>query len=828
MAPLASLTRTRIWRLPNHLRIAHLQALPRVSYQVRNFYGDSHRKYNHDRPARNIRLIFRQHPRSRRHPHPHQAQTVYHKFRPYQSPGWGWGSSFNAGFPQFQRWHKLENDFWEDRKTRAQRRMEWFKKEVEADPYAALFGRRLEPLVFGVGSKLENTFSSLYRSLFGLDESSPETVNTNAKVKSDILKGTSKESREPETGETQSQPSSSSLFRFDDSSPETVNAKAKVKSDVRQGAPKEGSPESETSETRSQPSSSRDAGYEFDPISGRMVLVAAESSKTSAEGSGHYTPETQAVESKSQPDQRGFLSPVVEPGTKQETESVSAHEESAIPNIQSETKTRPDQHGFLSPVVEPVAKQDTDNVVNYGESAIPEIQREPEHASTSTSAQHNEASDLEADQKVPQGVFERPEALIEALHTESSQTQSGTTLPALAGKERTAISQDGMVLTGESLDIGHVATSDSPLVDDHTLEGRDRLGFLSRRDKPSCVPTDSTISQERVIGEQDRNIEELRASDIRAAYEARRSKIQSEVELERREGLDRTIAHRADFTVDNKLHPQPLPGQNEAASTSADSSTIIASSHASESDVGGSTSPPEVAPSTGGALSGATNAVPSQSSAAEYRVFAYDPSSNQVTEADPISSIQASSDHSHPIDVLTRLASPAKFLPCLRQMHAEGYEIVSGGGNIIVFQNSPKTGREIPRDARTQKADDDQESSTNRGPVQEAAAATVQQPIEHDSYTGDPSSLLSAKQSQEDRPKSKARKETRPKSKTKKEKRPESKSRKILRRMLISGAATAGTYYALGVLADFFRTGGEGGWGIDGFTEFESERRHRE
>jgi len=46
--------------------------------------------------------------------------------------------------------------------------------------------------------------------------------------------------------------------------------------------------------------------------------------------------------------------------------------------------------------------------------------------------------------------------------------------------------------------------------------------------------------------------------------------------------------------------------------------------------------------------------------------------------------------------------------------------------------------------------------------------------------------------------------------------------------MLFAGTATAATCYAIGVVVEFFRTGGQEGRGVDGFTVFESDRRHRE
>jgi hypothetical protein len=43
--------------------------------------------------------------------------------------------------------------------------------------------------------------------------------------------------------------------------------------------------------------------------------------------------------------------------------------------------------------------------------------------------------------------------------------------------------------------------------------------------------------------------------------------------------------------------------------------------------------------------------------------------------------------------------------------------------------------------------------------------------------------------------------------------------------MLFGGTITVATCYAIGVVTEFFRTGGKDGRGIDGFTVFESDRR---
>ena len=46
--------------------------------------------------------------------------------------------------------------------------------------------------------------------------------------------------------------------------------------------------------------------------------------------------------------------------------------------------------------------------------------------------------------------------------------------------------------------------------------------------------------------------------------------------------------------------------------------------------------------------------------------------------------------------------------------------------------------------------------------------------------------------------------------------------------MFLAGIATAASCYAIGVVTEYFRAGGRDGHRMDGFTAFESERRHRD
>ena len=76
-----------------------------------------------------------------------------------------------------------------------------------------------------------------------------------------------------------------------------------------------------------------------------------------------------------------------------------------------------------------------------------------------------------------------------------------------------------------------------------------------------------------------------------------------------------------------------------------------------------------------------------------YKILAYDSSTLQVSMATTTSSVYLSTSGNgdvesplHPTEVLSRLNNPAKFLPYFQGLQDDGYEIVSGSGDILVFK----------------------------------------------------------------------------------------------------------------------------------------------
>jgi hypothetical protein len=76
---------------------------------------------------------------------------------------------------------------------------------------------------------------------------------------------------------------------------------------------------------------------------------------------------------------------------------------------------------------------------------------------------------------------------------------------------------------------------------------------------------------------------------------------------------------------------------------------------------------------------------PSRHLSPEFHILAYDASTSQVTTAQA-SSFFGINESVKSSEILFRLHNPAKFLPYLDKMQHNGYEIATGGGDILVFR----------------------------------------------------------------------------------------------------------------------------------------------
>ncbi|KAL2760230.1 hypothetical protein ACRALDRAFT_2024257 [Sodiomyces alcalophilus JCM 7366] len=70
----------------------------------------------------------------------------------------------------------------------------------------------------------------------------------------------------------------------------------------------------------------------------------------------------------------------------------------------------------------------------------------------------------------------------------------------------------------------------------------------------------------------------------------------------------------------------------------------------------------------------------------QYKILAYDPASETVMTAETTSTVADTITPLAPPEVLQRLSNPVKFLPHLEVLEEEGYEMVSGSGDVLVFR----------------------------------------------------------------------------------------------------------------------------------------------
>lgn len=110
-----------------------------------------------------------------------------------------------------------------------------------------------------------------------------------------------------------------------------------------------------------------------------------------------------------------------------------------------------------------------------------------------------------------------------------------------------------------------------------------------------------------------------------------------------------------------------------------------------------------------------------QWSRADYRILAYDAFVSKIStsEAD---SFFGTNETVPPHEILSRLHNPAKFVPYFAQMQKDGFEIATGGGDILVFRRSPNT----PKQSSA--------AITEHDPGSPMAHAEIAKLIRHDTY----------------------------------------------------------------------------------------------
>jgi hypothetical protein len=201
-----------------------------------------------------------------------------------------------------------------------------------------------------------------------------------------------------------------------------------------------------------------------------------------------------------------------------------------------------------------------------------------------------------------------------------------------------------------------------------------------------------------------------------------------------------------------------------------------------------------------------------------YKILAYDPTMQSISIAETTSIVTDSSQALTPAEVLLRLSNPAKFFPHFGPLQSQGYEIISGSGDVLVFRKVRTDSPIKAAEAASNAALDRKKKVTNpidgmqTSPV--AATGDFASPtgfVNHDLPRG--SEIFQPFKSNID-----VRREEAVfsgKSNWQEGKRPKKGSR--VKKVVIGAAWVAACSYAVGVVAEFFRTGGIDGIGPQGF-----------
>ena len=209
-----------------------------------------------------------------------------------------------------------------------------------------------------------------------------------------------------------------------------------------------------------------------------------------------------------------------------------------------------------------------------------------------------------------------------------------------------------------------------------------------------------------------------------------------------------------------------------------------------------------------------TREVTSEPEPTLYKILAYDPTMQAIDIAETTSVVNDTASPLTPAEVLLRLSNPAKFFPHFGPLQAQGYEIVSGSGDVLVFRKVrvaalPKVESSSIRSPRKSINPIDGMQSSLTPATGNFASPTGF--VNHDFPVSDPpfksnidvrreEPVFSGRSSwQEDNGKSKGKKKG------------------TLKRVFFAGTWLAGCSYAAGVVFDYFRTGGSDGKGPIGF-----------
>lgn len=198
-----------------------------------------------------------------------------------------------------------------------------------------------------------------------------------------------------------------------------------------------------------------------------------------------------------------------------------------------------------------------------------------------------------------------------------------------------------------------------------------------------------------------------------------------------------------------------------------------------------------------------------------YKILAYDPTMQTINTAETTSVVPDSATPLTPAEVLLRLSNPTKFFPYFSPLQKEGYEIVSGSRNVLVF-------RKVREAEVTPFTPTIEKPTTYQAPKVNPIDMMGSDPVVPSAYSSSPTGYLNYDYpgaEAEDKPPppfSAVRRRNTISCDRQDFEAPRRPKKRRARKILLGAAWVGGISYAIGVVGEYFKTGGEDGRGPKG------------
>lgn len=224
-----------------------------------------------------------------------------------------------------------------------------------------------------------------------------------------------------------------------------------------------------------------------------------------------------------------------------------------------------------------------------------------------------------------------------------------------AGKPTTTVNSFWDFLARRDSYLGRPAPEDEALKDQSSYTTMPKVHVTVEGGKPSASRLETALDRQKKASSDSR-------IDRRAREEAEVDPYSTE-----RQGLETSYAEECGGKPTWPTFVQTYVANQDADSRTAKQRTAEETAAASDSTQAASSEEPTV-----------------------YKILAYDPATKDISTAETTSTVppheEATAPLLTPADVLPRLSNPSQFMSHFAPLQAEGFEIASGAGDVLVFR----------------------------------------------------------------------------------------------------------------------------------------------